>query len=392
MFLEEIKRQFSWKRGVTILLLILALTIYWSYFIINGSGVGLMMKGFYKPQGIYALRKDKEAVKDVEGSMSVSNFVQAAKEYETGKIEGETFELTEGILKFHKYIDMLIMQEVDLQKLKGEETVSFEKLTEEMGEYFYQREEERMDYKIKEEVKSISEREEGKRLWSKVEKPYTYYFSADVWRDGLEHISIMSIPLSIIAGYVSLGIISRDGQSNMDEMIASSPKQKKLYWTRVLISIGSSVIIYVVAMGIYLGILSYFLGVEGLSSSIQIISSSILNFKLKDVLFWSIALGMIGMISFSLWGLFLSSRKIPLLAAIVLLVGIRFLNIALSLNVPNSIWLNFLPGSGMMAYYHTLGVPLTTIFGKTMWWLKVNLCSGFILSIILALLGKIRRR
>lgn len=397
MILQELKRQLPMRKVLIYLLLVVGLSVFWSHFIVSGSGVGLMMTGFYTPKkGVSALRKESVDVASVEGKMTSEHFIEAAKAFQEGKIEGDRFHVTPEIKKYHKYIDILSMQDVRLQNMAGNKYIPPEEFTKEMGEEFYKNEDGFMESFIKKNSVSTNIEKRARSLWSQVEKPYTYYSNDGAWSDGLEHISFLSIPLYLLAGFFSLEVISKDRDSEMEELIETSKNHKKLYWIRVCIAIGVSISIYLLAMGIYIGLLSYFLETKGLLSSIQLTSISILNMRLKDVLRYSLVLGGLGIISFSLFGLYLSSKKIPFLGGIILLVGTVFLNFILAINFRESplpiVGLsNLLPGSGMMTFYYNGGIPLTSIFGKVFLWLQMNPMVTLGVTLILAKLGSKRR-
>ncbi len=145
-------------------------------------------------------------------------------------------------------------------------------------------------------------------MWNKVEKPYTYYGGYETWRDSADHIQLFTFVLLIIICFFSSGIIAQDKECGLDEIISSTKGGRgKLLVAKLSIPIIMGTFMYVFGIGTYMGILNHYLPANALKTSAQL-STTILPYKLGDVMQKMIVVGLIGTLTFCSFTIFISSK------------------------------------------------------------------------------------
>lgn len=402
LFISELKRQMGGKRFISYLLVSIILAILWAWFIIGGATEGFMMTGCYK--GLKGMSAIKAAAKDrnvYAGKMLEKNFQKSGEVFLNSKNKEDKIIMNDDLLKLAVYADTLVMQNYKLKKISGDANLECEKFPVDFGSHFYENEDLYYQELISKNTKNQSEKELAYRMWNQVEKPYTYYSGYEVWEDGISHIQLFTFVLLIIMGFFSSGIIAKDKECGLDEIISSTKcGRKKLVFAKLFIPIIMGFSMYVLGMGTYIGILKHYLPANALKTSAQL-STTILPYNLSDLIKNMILVGFIGTLTFCSFAIFISSKVkkkstamsisvLVIVSGFLLCVGRDLNNLILrviKLVLPGSLVFSF---SDIMKFK----VPVVSIFGKAFFYFKfcsvISLLILFI-SLIMASWNYVRR-
>lgn len=390
IFISEMKRQFTTKRFVSYIGIVIALAILWSWFIVGGTKIGFLGKDVYKGltgiEAIQASNKDKNVY---SGKMTEDIFVRSGKSFLDSINDEDEVIMNDELLKLLVYVDTLIMQDYRLRTISGKDlTTSFRELPNDFGHHFYEGENLYYENLIALNTRNQSEEKLASKMWSNVEKPYTYYGGFEIWRDAIEHIQLLGFVLLMMVAFFSSGIIAKDKEDGLDEIISTTKGgRKSLLLAKILIPILMGTLIYTVGMGLYVSILKYMLPTNALKTSIQLITSSVLPYNLGQMMGNMIAFGLIGTITISVFTTFVSSKTSKastamMITVLILIVGF-ILTIQMDLNNPILEWIHLsLPGSLMFSYSKFYSIPIISVLGKAVLTFKLNVWIGIILIFI----------
>lgn len=405
IFVSELKRQMRAKRFILYILISIILGGLWAWFIIGGRTEGFMMTGCYK--GLKGMEAIEAAAKDrnvYAGEMTVENF-QRSGEVFLNSLEGKYGEsnivMNDELLKLAVYADTLIMQDYQLKRMFGDDNIE-SWFSRDFGSHFYENENLYYQNLIDINTKNQAEKELALKMWNEVEKPYTYYGGFEVWRDGVEHIQLFGFVLLIMVGFFSSGIIAKDKECGLDEIISTtSGGRRKLLSAKLLIPIIMGLLIYTVGMGIYIGTLKHYLPANALETSIQVCGgSTILPYKLGDLIGEMILFGAIGVITIAAFTTFVSSKanKAPTAMSITVLVIISGFLLSVKGVLDNSIIMKsisfMLPGSVLFAGVRFDMVQIASVFGKAILSFKFHLFISilvFFMCLIMTSWNYVRR-
>lgn len=399
LFISELKRQISAKRFISYILISIILAISWSWLVIGRKTVDFMMiecyKGLKGTAAIEAEVKDRNAY---SGKMTTDNFQKGGEVFLNSLNEENEIVMNDDLLKFAVYADSLIMQNVNLKRINGDTDVS-RRFSYDFGSHFYENEDICYEHIISTATRNQAEKELALKMWNEVEKPYTYYGGYEVWSDSIEHIQIFTFVLLIIAGFFSSGIIARDKESGLDEIISTTKKGRKNFLCpKLLLPLIMAVLIYTVGMGTYVVILKHYLPADALQTSAQVFMKTVLPYNLGELMKNIIIFGLIGTITISAFTTFISSisKKTSIVMSIIVLVIISGFILSVSMGLSNPIlnFINFiLPGNVIFSFLN-IGVPVVSIFGKAILSFKLRLTISLLLiliSLILASWTYVRR-
>ena len=405
IFVSELKRQMRAKKFISYILISIILGGLWAWFIIGGRTEGFMMTGCYK--GLKGMEAIEAAAKDrnvYAGKMTVYNF-QRSGEVFLNSVEGKDDEsdivMNDELLKLAVYADALIMQDYRIKKMFGDDNLE-SWFSRDFGSHFYENENLYYQNLIDINTKNQAEKELALKMWNKVEKPYTYYGGFEVWKDGVEHIQLFGFVLLIMVGFFASGIIARDKESGLDEIISTtSGGRRKLLSAKLLIPVIMGLLIYTVGMGIYIGILKHYLPANALETSIQVCGgSTILPYSLGDLIGKMILFGTIGVITIAAFTTFVSSKAKKAQAAMsitVLIIISGFLLSVMGVLNNNPIMREIsliVPGSLVFAGVRFDMVQIVSIFGKAILSFKFHLFISiliFFISLIMTSWNYVRR-
>lgn len=405
IFVSELKRQMRAKRFIAYILISIVLGGLWAWFIIGGRTEGFMMTGCYK--GLKGMEAIETAAKDrnvYAGEMTTNNF-QRSGEVFLNLVEGKDDEsdivMDDEMMKLAVYADTLIMQDYRLKKMLGDDNLE-SWFSRDFGSHFYENEELYYQNLIDINTKNQAERELALKIWNRVEKPYTYYGGFEVWRDGVEHIQIFGFVLLIMVGFFSSGIIAKDKECGLDEIISTtSGGRRKLLSAKLFIPVIMAFLIYIVGMGTYIGILKHFLPVNALETSIQVCGgSTIFPYSLGDLIGKMILFGTIGVITIAAFTTFVSSKakKTSMAMSITVLVIIGGFLLPVKGVLDNSLLMKIIsfifPGSIVFAGAWFDMIQIVSIFGRAMLSFKFHLFISiliFFISLIMTSWNYVRR-
>lgn len=405
IFVSELKRQMRAKRFIAYILISIVLGELWAWFIIGGRTEGFMMTGCYK--GLKGMEAIETAAKDrnvYAGEMTTNNF-QRSGEVFLNLVEGKDDEsdivMNDEMLKLAVYADTLIMQDYRLKKMLGDDNLE-SWFSRDFGSHFYENEELYYQNLIDIKTKNQAERDLALKIWNRVEKPYTYYGGFEVWRDGVEHIQLFGFVLLIMVGFFSSGIIAKDKECGLDEIISTtSGGRRKLLSAKLFIPVIMGFLIYTVGMGTYIGILKHFLPGNALETSIQVCGgATIFPYSLGDLIGKMILFGTIGVITIAAFTTFVSSKakKTSLAMSITVLVIIGGFLLPVKGALDNSLLMKIIsfifPGSIVFAGVWFDMVQIVSIFGKAMLSFKFHLFISiliFFISLIMTSWNYVRR-
>lgn len=389
IFISEIKRQFTTKRFISYIGIAVALAILWSWFIIGGVTIGFLGNATYPGlSGIEAIEASTKDKNVYAGKMTEDIFERSGRVF-LNSIANDEYEIlmSDELLQIAVYADILVMQDYYLRTILGKDLVSYGELQEDFGHHFY--EDENLYYENLIPLNTINQSEEklASKMWSDVEKPYTYYGGFEVWRDAVEHIQLLGFVLLIMVAFFSSGIIAKDKESGLDEIISTTRGgRKSLLAAKILIPIIMGTLIYTAGMGLYVSILKYILPTNALETSIQLITPSVLPYSLGEIMRNMIVFGLIGTITISGFSTFISSRSNKTSVAMIITVLILIVGFILStmvdLNNPVLEWIHLLlPGSLMFSYSQFFSIPITSVLGKAVLTFKLNLLISIVIFI-----------
>ena len=87
-----------------------------------------------------------------------------------------------------------------------------------------------MKISLLQKAKNQAEKDLARKMWNKVEKPYTYYAGYEIWRDSADHIQLFTFVLLIIIGFFSSGIIAQDKEWGLDESYLQQKVEEGSYY------------------------------------------------------------------------------------------------------------------------------------------------------------------
>lgn len=398
IFISEIKRQITTKRFITYIGIAIALAVLWSWFIIGGVKVGFLGKDSY--QGLKGLEAIEASNKDrnvYSGKMTDDIFQLSSKVFLDSINDEDKIIMNEELLELTVYADTLISQEVRIRSISGKDFVtSFKELPDDFGDNFYEKED--LYYKNLINVSTTNQAEENlaNRMWDDVEQPYTYHGGFGVWSDAVEHIQILGFVLIVMVAFFSSGIIAKDKESGLDEIIsATKGGRNQLLVPKVLIPIIMGTLIYIVGMGLYIAILKYMLPTNALETSVQLFTTSVLPYSLGEIMRKMITFGLIGTITISTFSTFISAENNKTSIAMTIIVSVLIfgfiLSVMMDLNNPILRWIHLLlPGSLVFSYFKFIRVPIISALGKAVLTFKLNLLITIVIFIIS--LGMVCRR
>ncbi len=405
IFVSELKRQMRAKRFILYILITIILGGLWAWFIIGGRTEGFMMTGCYK--GLKGMEAIETAAKDrnvYAGKMTVDNFQRSCEVFldSIKEKDGESdIIMNDELLKLAVYADTLIMQDYRLKKMFGDDNLELW-FPRDFGSHFYENEELYYRKLIDINTKNQAEKELALKMWNEVEKPYTYYGGFEVWRDGVEHIQLFGFVLLIMVGFFSSGIIAKDKECGLDEIISTtSGGRRKLLFAKLFIPIIMGLLIYTVGMGTYTGILKYYLPANALKTSIQVCGgATILPYSLGDLIGKMILFGTIGVVTIAVFTTFVSSKsnKTQVVMSIAVLMIISGFLLCLKGVSDNSSIMKtiscILPGSVAFAGLWFGMVQIVSIFGKAMLFFNFHLFVSvlvFFISLMMTSWNYVRR-
>lgn len=389
IFVSEIKRQVTPKRFITYIGIPVVLACLWAWFIVGGTKVGFLGVNSYKDlEGIEAINVSNKDRNIYSGKMTEDTFSKAGKVFLDSLNDEDEVIMNDELLRYVVYVDALLTQELRLKEMAGE-PFSFQELSDDFGYGFYEKENIYYDNLIKERTANQAKEDLAKREWQKVEQPYIYYASFDLWVDAVEHVQSLGFVLLIMIALFSSGIIAKDKESGLDEIISTTRHGRKtLLIAKVSIAILMSTLVYLIGIGLYIAILRYILPVNALETSAQLWGTSILPYNLGEILQKMIGFGLVGAITLSAFSVLVSSRSNKSSIAMIvtsLVVIISFvLSAMMDLSNPIVKWLSFfIPGSLVFSFSDFVGIPIVSLLGKAF----LNFKLGFSISIIIFILS-----
>ncbi|MCW6074843.1 ABC transporter permease [Clostridium sporogenes] len=395
IFISELKRQMGKRRFIYYLLTSIILGALWSWFIIGGRTEGFMMTDCYK--GLKGMKAIKTAAKDrnvYSGKMTLDNFQKSGEVFLKSKDKEGKIIMNDDLLKLAVYADTLVTQNYKLKKISGGDIYQCEKFPLNFGSHFYENENLCYENLIATKTKNQAEKDLAHKMWNKVEKPYTYYGGYETWRDSADHIQLFTFVLLIIICFFSSGIIAQDKECGLDEIISSTKGgRRKLLFAKLFIPIIMGTFMYVFGMGTYMGILNHYLPANALKTSAQL-STTILPYKLGDVMQKMIVVGLIGTLTFCSFTIFISSKvkkkSIAMSISVLVIVSGFLLYVGMGLNNLNNPILEaikiVLPGSAVFSFCE-FDIPVASIFGKAFLYFKLSSVISLLVLFISLIIG-----
>lgn len=389
LFISEFKRQISAKRFISYILISIILAISWSWLVIGRKTVDFMMiecyKGLKGTAAIEAEVKDRNAY---SGKMTTDNFQKGGEVFLNSLNEENEIVMNDDLLKLAVYADSLITQNVNLKRINGHTDFSGY-FTYDFGSHFYENEDICYEHIVNTVTENPAEKELALEMWNKVEKPYTFYGGSETWSEGIEHMHIFTFVLLIIVGFFSSGIIARDRESGLDEIISTTKKgRKNLLCAKLLLPLIMGFLIYVVGIGTYIVILKHYLPANALETSVQLFKKTVLPYNLGELMKKVIIFGLVGTITISTFTTFISSisKKTSIVMSIIMFIITTgfILSVTMDLSNPILSFINFiLPGSLIFSFFDTNIVePVVSIFGKAVLSFKLSLIISLLLILI----------
>jgi len=374
VFFQELKRQLSFKRLLTYVLIAITLAGLWTWFIVGGATEGFMQSGCYKDYkgraAIEVAAKDRNVT---AGEMTEDKFQSGCDVFLNSlKSDDESdVEITKDLLEYAIYADRLVMQEFQLRKMRGESTEGLFNIPKDAGKHFYENEDLHYRYYIDKNAHNESEKTLALSMWDNVKKPYTYYSGFTQWSDGIDHMMIFSFVLMVMVGIFAGSMIAKDKENGMDEIITTTMKgRKNLTIAKIVIPWIMAFIIYLCGVGVYVVLLMILLPNDALNTSIQVFRQSFLPYKQGELLRNLFVFGVVGILtiaSFSTWISSIakkSSRAIQL--SILTILGAFILAIFINIDTPliNVIKI-LMPGGIVFSNIVAVRFPMITVLGKT---------------------------
>lgn len=386
IFISEIKRQFTIKRLISYIGIVVVLAVLWSWFIVGGATIGFLGKASYPGlSGIEAIEASAKDQNVYSGKMTEGIFELSGRVFlDSIANDEDEILINDELLQLVVYVDKLVMQDYYLRTILGKDLVSYEELPDDFGHHFYEGENLYYENLILLNTTNQSEEKLASKMWSNVERPYTYYGGFEIWRDGIEHIQLLGFVLLMMVVFFSSGIIAKDKESGLDEIISTTRGgRKSLLAAKILLPILMGILIYTVGMGLYIAILKYILPTNALETSIQLSMTSVLPYTLGQMMISMIVFGLIGTITVSAFSTFISSKtsksSIAMMITVLILIGGFILAIQMDLNIPVLEWIHLsLPGSLMFSYSKFCSIPIISVLGNAVLIFNLNVLIGVI--------------
>lgn len=389
LFISEIKRQFTTKKCISYIGIAVTLAVLWSWFIVGGKTIGFLGNATYPGlRGIEAIEASAKDKNVYAGEMTEDIFERSGRVFLDSIQDEYEIAISDELLQMAVYADKLVMQDYYLRTILGRDLVSYGELQEDFGQHFYEGENLYYENLIPLNTKNQSEEKLASKMWSDVEKPYTYYGGFEVWSEGIEHIQLFGFVLLMMVTFFASGIIAKDKESGLDEIISTTRGgRKSLLAAKILIPILMGTFIYAVGMGLYIFILKYMLPTNALETSIQLSMTSVLPYTLGQMMRSMLAFGLIGTITISAFTTFISSRSnkasVAMMITVLILIGGFILAIQMDLNNPILEWIHLsLPGSLMFSYSKFYSIPILSVLGKAVLAFDLNVWISIILIFI----------
>ncbi|MFD3158823.1 ABC transporter permease (plasmid) [Haloimpatiens sp. FM7330] len=406
IFFQELKRQLSFKRLLTYVLISITLAGLWAWFIVGGATADFMQTKCYKDYkgraAIEAAAKDRNVT---AGEMTEDKFQRGCDVF-LHSLKGDDesdLVITKDLLQYAVYADELVMQELRLRKMKGESIKGLAHIPKDSGKHFYENEDLYYRNYIDKNAHNENEKTLALSMWNKVKKPYTYYSGFIQWDEGIGHIIFFSFVLMIMVGVFAGSIIAKDKENGMDEIITTTMKgRKSLTAAKIVIPWVMAFIIYLCGVGVYVLLLKHLLPADALNTSIQIFGRNFVPYNESEVLIKVFIFGSVGILtiaSFSTWISSITSKASKAIQLCILtILGAFLLGIVINTDAPiiNVIKV-LLPGGVVFSYPQFLELsrfPITTLFGKAFWIPSILLVvSGiiFLLSTVFTAVNYKRR-
>ncbi|WP_041701295.1 ABC transporter permease [Gottschalkia acidurici] len=146
-------------------------------------------------------------------------------------------------------------------------------------------------------------------LNKKIEKPFVFSPGYKFWGVSIEHLGMITVILSFVCLIFNSSIFSEVYDNRVDDIIKTTRYGRKdITIAKIFSHIISSILLYFLSIGIYVAILSVFLGTEGLNTSFQIrYIYSVAPMTLKQVLLSIIVGGLVSMLAMSAVMMLISS-------------------------------------------------------------------------------------
>lgn len=403
IFFQELKRQLSFKRLLTYVLIAITLAGLWAWFIVGGATEGFMQTGCYKDYkgkaAIEVAAKDRNVT---AGEMTEDKFQSGCDAF-LNALRGNdesNVEMTKDLLEYAIYADRLVMQELCLRKMRGESTEGLFNIPKDAGKHFYENEDLCYRDYIDKNAHNESEKTLALSMWDNVKKPYTYYSGFTHWTNGIEHMMFFSFVLMIMVGIFAGSIIAKDKENGMDEIITTTMKgRKSLTVAKIVIPWIMAFIIYLCGVGVYVVLLRLLLPADALNTSIQVSNLSFLPYNLGELLRHIFIFGALGILTISSFSTLISSiakkssRAIQF--SILTILGAFILAIFINMDTPiiNVIKI-LMPGGIVFSNFGTIKFPVTTVLGKTFLIPSLSLITSgiiFLLSTVFTSLNYRRR-
>ncbi|WP_346916527.1 ABC transporter permease [Clostridium sp.] len=394
VFFQELKRQLNFKRLLTYVLIATTLAGLWTWFIVGGATEDFMQSGCYKDYkgkaAIEVAAKDRNVtageMTEYKFQKGRDAFINALRSNDESDVE-----ITEDLLQYAVYADMLVMQELRLRNMSGESIEGYVHLPKDAGKHFYENEDLYYRYYIDKNAHNESEKALALSMWDNVKKPYTYYSGFTHWADGIEHMMIFSFVLMVMIGIFAGSIIAKDKENGIDEIITTTMKcRKNLTVAKIVIPWIMAFIIYLCGVGIYVVLLRLLLPADALNTSIQVSGLSLLPYNLGELLRHIFIFGAVGILTISSFSTWISSvakkssRAIQFSILTILGAFILAIFINMDTHIINVIKI-LMPGGIVFSNFGTIKFPMITVLGKTFLIPSLSL----IVSVIIFLLSTV---
>jgi hypothetical protein len=403
VFFQELKRQLSFKRLLTYVLIAITLAGLWAWFIVGGATEDFMQSGCYKDY------KGKAAIEVAAKDRNVTTGEMTEDKFQKGRDafinalrnnDESDVEITEDLLQYAVYADMLVMQELRLRNMSGESIEGYVHLPKDAGRHFYENEDLYYRNYIDKNAHNESENALALSTWNSVKKPYTYYSGFKQWAEGIEHMMLFSFVLMVMIGIFAGSIIAKDKENGMDEIITTTMKgRKNLAAAKIAIPLIMAFIIYLCGVGVYVVLLRLLLPADALNTSIQVSGISFLPYTEGELLRNLFIFGVVGILtiaSFSTWISSIakkSSRAIQFSILTILGAFILAIFINMDTTIINVIKI-LMPGGIIFSNIGAIKFPMITVLGKTFLIPSLSLIVSiiiFLLSTVFTALNYIRR-
>lgn len=403
VFFQELKRQLSFRRLLTYVLIAITLAGLWAWFIVGGATEGFMQTGCYKDYkgraAIEVAAKDRNVTAGAMTEDKFQNGCDAFLNALRGNDESNV-EMTKDLLEYAIYADRLVMQELRLRNMTGESTENLFNIPKDAGKHFYENEDLYYRNYIDENSHNESEKTLALSMWDNVKKPYTYYSGFTHWDDGIGHMMIFSFVLMIMVGIFAGSMIAKDKENGIDEIITTTMKgRKNLTVAKIVIPWIMAFIIYLCGVGVYVVLLMILLPNDALNTSIQVLTQSFLPYTEGELLRHIFILGAVGILTISSFSTWISSmaKKSSMAIQFSILTILGAFILAIFINMDTTI-INIIkiliPGGIAFSNFGTIKFPIITVLGKVFFIPSILLIvSGiiFLLSTVFTALNYRRR-